>query len=49
MSNHIVKKILRKRDFIPNFPWREFCEELGIDPIAQEIEIVILKEECSSN
>ncbi len=49
MPNRIVKKTLRKRDFAPDFLWREFCEELGIDPIAPEIVIAILKEECSSN
>jgi len=49
MPSHIVKKTLRKRDFVPNFPWREFYEELGLDPIAPEIEIAILKEECTSH
>lgn len=49
MSDQVVKKIFQKRDFAANFPWREFCEELGLDPVASEIEIAILKDECTSH
>ncbi len=49
MSARVIKRTFRKKDFVANFPWREFCEELGLDPIAQEVEIAILTEECSSN
>lgn len=49
MSEQVIKKTFRRRDFAANFPWREFCEELGLDPIAPEIEIAILKEECTSH
>lgn len=49
MPTRMIKRTFRKKDFVASFPWREFCEELGLDPIAQEVEIAILPEECSSN
>ena len=49
MSERVNKRIFRKKDFVSNFPWIEFCEELGLDPNAQEVELAILKDECSSN
>ena len=49
MANHIIKKIFGRKDFSSTFPWRELCEELGLDPIAQEIEIAIVRDECRSN
>ena len=45
----LVKKTFKKSDFVSDFKWRQFCEDLGLDPIAQEIEIAILKKECCSN
>ena len=49
MGEEIVRRIFRREDFARGFNWREFCEELGLDPIAPSIDVAILKDECSSN
>ncbi|MCK5209457.1 MAG: hypothetical protein KAQ79_15590 [Cyclobacteriaceae bacterium] len=49
MNEAIVRKTFRRSDFASNFYWREFCEELGLDPIAPEIEVAIIKAECKTN
>jgi hypothetical protein len=49
MEDRILKVTLRRQDFSANFNWRDFCEELHLDPIAPSIEIAILVDECRSN
>lgn len=49
MGKEIIIKTLRKQDFATHFDWRNFCEELGLDPIAPSIEIAILRNECSNH
>ena len=49
MNGDIVRKTFRRSDFASDFQWMEFCEDLGLDPIALEIKVAIIKDECKSN
>ncbi len=49
MEDRIIRRTLRRQDFSQGFNWRQFCEELGLDPIAPSVEIAILVDECHSN
>ena len=46
---NIIRQTFRRSEFVSESQWRELCEDLGLDPIAFEIEIAIIKDECKSH